>query len=732
MEDSESLNARLVVNSENGYPAAINEPRFIYCPLSDDLDFSKLLIAKNKTKISFKKTAESAVPLVDAKENADEQEDDENQNLEGDENEEKKDKEEKEDLDETPWITKLKEIDKIEKPDKPDKLYDNLVEKAKKVYLKEVYHDIFLKNIFKKEFTLDGSADLVAFRKGSPAVGEKPEIEQKIALYQKEMKSIHLISSGSDISKRSCTYLKISPGFNLDLEFMEFTPDGNFLLLGNRGFVLLWNVNNNSIEDKFLVRFETTQPEIENFNQVKIIKNYNFYVTEDKKMFIVYSLGNHVFRIKLGFNKDSKLEHEILKFTFDNEVYSLYMNTEIAIQTQSVFSYVKNKMVVITFRYDSFNEESKIMKSIVVLDLENMKMIGNSGMNREFEDIYFKLSNEGIITMIKNYKLYSITIKFPKLSNDDGLKRQDPLNLVEFGNEIPINPDFFFKNEVMKVENSSYSSLVVEYSPKFAQDPHYVLMDYKLENEIKKLGKNVALGAKKIYGRFFFHINEKTLTVFSLSKLKSDPYLETKQNIIDVKASLPFIFIEIGDIKGEKNEDGEGIKADKNKVPEYINKKIVCYQIILTPQGTISTELTTERIKEIDKNFSKTEKHHLIEALCQTKDSSNLKVYLNYRGENLDNNNFENIPLGDCIQHKSFACIDLLLKYIINIEKGEDKIPKLRILYDEIETNLGQILICGSPQVPELLNKLYVTITEYGTPRSEFLPIYHSYELASS
>ena len=99
---------------------------------------------------------------------------------------------------------------------------------------------------------------------------------------------------------------------------------------------------------------------------------------------------------------------------------------------------------------------------------------------------------------------------------------------------------------------------------------------------------------------------------------------------------------------------------------------------MLDSKGTISPILTNEDIEVIDEKLSSVKKQHIIAALCHAKDSKNLQVYLDWKLENLTPENFEHLPLTDCIKNQSYACLDLLLEHILKI--NED-FPKMRIMY---------------------------------------------------
>ena len=386
---------------------------------------------------------------------------------------------------------------------------------------------------------------------------------------------------------------------------------------------------------------------------------------------------------------------ELFKCIIEKEPRFLYVNTEEWI------------VVAVTSKKDSDQADKESLESIKVINIEDMNIVQElSIQNAYFDDIYFKFSGNTVNKSIKvirkiNNTLYLRTISV--IQSEDGKK----LN-VSFENESAIMPEFFLKNEVKFIENSIYSSLMITYSTSNILEQtsreKCALMDYNLKNEIKKLNRS-SDEASKFHEKLIFDYCLSTLVVFSLSKLKTDPSLQINGYITGIKVSLPYIFI-----------------TTKENV-------VHCYEILLDSKGSISPLLTVEDIEVIDEKLSASKKQHIIAALCFANDSKNLQVYLDWKIENLTSENFEHLPIAECIEAKSFTCLDLIFEHILKMDQD---FPKMKIVYDEIEKHFEEIIQSGCTKVPQLLDKFFISSLEYGTPKSEFLPLYHTYDFRGS
>ena len=588
--------------------------------------------------------------------------------------------------DEEPQVNNAEEISKSmrksKKIDKPD--------------LSQLYEEIIMNKVFDKLFTLEGHADFVTSKEYKYDENDKTI---KICRLLVHYKAEHLIYISTFDSAKEDTddYQVLRELPNFEFEYFEFTPDTNYIIIGNRGVVLLWSIEENCIKDQYQIPFSSKE-ECNEVSNAGDIKNFNLAYTNDGQLCIIYNIGKFIFRVKITFEYEDELPVEFFKCIIEEEPRFLYVNTEEWI------------VVAATTKKDSNQEAKEYLQSIQVINAEDMQILKVQSFqdvqNAYFDDIYFKFSGNAFnmsIKVIRNIAntLYMRTITVTQ--SDDGKN----LN-VSFNAESAIMPEFFLKNSVLSIQNSILSSLLITYQTKnmFGKlsDVKCAIFDYNLKSEMKKFDLS-SDEATKFRDKLIFSYSNSILKVFSLSKLKSDPILTLDKIIVDIKISLPFIFI----------------TTDDNSVQ--------CFELFLDPKGTISPLLKVEDIEVIDGKLSAIKKQHIIAALCFAKDSKNLKVYLDWKLENLTPENFEHLPLAECIKSKSYACLDLILDHI---HKMDEDFSKMKVVYDEIEKNFEDIIKSGCPKVPELLDKFFVSSLEYGTPKSEFLPLYHTYDFRGS
>ena len=143
------------------------------------------------------------------------------------------------DLDSVPKM--LLEVDK-----EPEE--NNIGENAKSMRTSKIvekpdlsllYQDIIMNKVFQKQFTMSGHADFVTSKKY-----EDEESEDNIKVFRTLVhhKAEHLIyistyKETKNTSSNEIQVIRELPDFEFD--YFEFTPDNNYIIIGNREMVLL-------------------------------------------------------------------------------------------------------------------------------------------------------------------------------------------------------------------------------------------------------------------------------------------------------------------------------------------------------------------------------------------------------------------------------------------------------------------------------------------------------------
>ena len=648
MDENQDLNNPLIINDENDIGAVdlVEQPTNVHLLVDlDNIDLSTILVLVGDDEL---------VPKIVLEE--DEEPQDDNNAADG--------------------AKSMRTSKKIENPD-----------------LDQLYQEIIMNKVFDKQFTMDGRADFVTSKEYEYEENDKTINICRLLVHNKAEHLIYISTfMSADTNTNNHKILRELPNFGF--EYFEFTPDTKYIIIGNRGMIVMWSVEENRIIDRFQIPFSTSE-EINDITNAGDIKNFNLAYLSYGKICIIYNIGKYIFKLLINVEYEHEMYVEPFKCVIEEEPRFLYVNTEEWV------------VVAVTSKKDSNEEAKESLQSIKVINADDMQISQIQDVqNAYFDEIYFKFAGNALNKSIKVIRKIENTLYLRTISIAQG---EDLRKLIiNFGNESAIMPEFFLKNRVSSIKNSIMSSLLISYTTSNmlgqSSRERNAIMDYNLKNEIKNLEIS-SDEAILFHEKLIFSYSFRQLKVFSLSKLKSDPILTLDRNINDIKISLPFIFI----------------TTDANYV--------VCYELMLDSKGTISPILTNEDIEVIDEKLSSVKKQHIIAALCHAKDSKNLQVYLDWKLENLTPENFEHLPLTDCIKNQSYACLDLLLEHILKI--NED-FPKMRIIYDEIEKNFKDIIESGCTKVPEMLDKFFVSNLEYGTPKSEFLPLYHTYDFRGS
>ena len=588
----------------------------------------------------------------------------------------------------------------------------------KEIDLPSLYREILMNKVFEKTFVLDGQVDFVASRAIETEENDESVVYDKILVQNRAEKIFYLITN--KLCKENSSDLKVIQSIpKLDFEYFEFSHDGNFIIFGNRGVIVLWDINNNSVTDVHKIEFKSTD-DMNSILKVGEISNYKSLVMNDGNLDIYYSVGKFIFNVTINTVYEELLIEMNYSDVGEAPTYT-YINIE------------ESLIVVITTGKTSESQVKTYLKTIQVINPENMKIEGIQTFNSQddfVDDIYFKFSGNAThmqLNVIRKFenKLYLreiyIRVEFQVKSgeNKEANSAVDAINeaekakeskfIVSFWGESPLMPEFFIKNLVKRIENSIFNTLYVEFylGELFGAGKSSVsaLMDYKLNTKIKDL-VDYDDGSALIHDKLIIKHPNSTVKIYSLSDLKADPTLKITENnspvnITKVMISQPFIFV----------------STDSNKV--------YCYKILLTPKGSISPELTKEDIDFIDSKLDKEKRKKIIAALCDAKDARNLKVYLDWKIENLTPDNFEQIPLFDTINKRTLECTEILLQFILKIDED---FAKMRMITEEIEKNFKEIISSGCPSIPKLLDKFFSTKIENGTPKSEYLPIYQTYD----
>ena len=588
---------------------------------------------------------------------------------------------------------KFKEVEIIKAYDENEPFRKSL--RSSKVIEKpdlgQLYHEILMSKVFEEKFSFLGATDFVAFMEVDFELDEKLTKMQNILIYEKENHLIHIasfIKGMSSISK----YLVLKVLLELELDYFNFTEDCKYIILGSKQLIILFDIDLCQVVNYFAIPFQNTQ-EAQAVIKSGKINNFKSTITNDSRINIIYNTGMYIYSLFIKIEYQADLIVKVYKCNIEKEPKFLYINNE------------QLMMVAITSNEDS--NGNQYIQTISVINIEDMKIIGKDTPEASFfDDIYFKFSRNfsqmyiKVIRKLKN-KLFVKTISITQNSDENDFT-------VLFENEYPTIPGFLSKNSINFIQNSIFNSLLISYSTKsiLGQDSGEIkaLIDYNSGTEIKKL-KNFPNGATFIEEKIFLKCSGSLIIVYSLSDLKSDPFLDLSQDIIDFKMCLPYLLVKTND------------------------QIIHCYELLLNNKGSISPELTFEDFEYLSTKFSILKRQNILAALCFAKDSKNLQAYLEWKLKNSTSDNFEPLPIMDCVETKSFACLDILIKYILELDEDSNK---MRFICDEIEMCFEAILTSCCVRVPQLLHKLFITNLEYGTPKSEFLPIYQSYDFRGS
>lgn len=585
-----------------------------------------------------------------------------------------------------------------------------LIEKS--VDLNSLYQEILMSKVFDKFFQVSLKADLAASNMNEIEMNGDSINFQKLLVYNRIESLIYLITI-ADSFKLSDEWKAFRVLPDLICEYFEFLGEGNYIIIGNRGIVVLWNISENRVENYHKIAFKSLEDSITASN-IKEITNYKSQIIQDQSIDLFYNLGCLIFNIKIS---------------IEDKYFAVETNYCDILNTPSyIYTNIKDSIIV-AITTDKNQIQKVFMKSIIVINAEDMQIVGNYTNNSIIDfisNIHFKFSGTSTNMQIKIIREYQcslylrnvdINTEFVEINNDQKLRPSSQqlktkLN-VNFWPESAVMPEFFLKNEVKRIEDSILSSLYIEYysvdifggTKKKVQ----ALMDFNLETEIKRF-EEFNSGSFLVQDKLLMHYYSSFIKVYSLSSLKIDPFLEIKENeqsalITKITISQPFVFI----------------STDSDMVH--------CFKILLTAKGSISPELTVDDIEYIDRKLPSSKKKKIIAALCEAKDDKNLKIYLDWKLNNLTPENFEPFPLKRTIDNKSLACTEILLQHIVKIDKT---FKKAGLILEEIENNFEDIISSSCQSVPSLLNMLLRVEIENGTPKSDFLPIYKNYDFRDS
>ena len=144
-----------------------------------------------------------------------------------------------EDLDSVPRI--LLEVDKEPEENNVEENAKSMrtSQKVEKPSLSLLYQDIIMNKVFQNQFTMSGNADFVTSKKY-----EDEENEDTIKVFRTlvHQKAEHLIyistyKETGNTSSNEIQVIRELPNFEFD--YFEFTPDNNYIIIGNREIVIL-------------------------------------------------------------------------------------------------------------------------------------------------------------------------------------------------------------------------------------------------------------------------------------------------------------------------------------------------------------------------------------------------------------------------------------------------------------------------------------------------------------
>jgi hypothetical protein len=566
-----------------------------------------------------------------------------------------------------------------------------------------LYEEILMSKIFEKfiayiEKSHFQTAKIIEYERN----GQKIIINR--ILFNSNDAKFHLISFFED-EERKTEYKIYNQISDFKFEYFQLTNDHRTILAGNREFIMLWNCEEDIYLDGYKIPF-CSLIDIDEVKNGGNIKDFTAYNT-DNCIEIYYTVGKFVFNIKIRVEVE---DTQTLSVTsayckLDEEPRFFYLNIE------------EMLIAVVTSEKDLDSQQEYIHK-IIIINQENMAIIDQLVVEKNyFDDIYFKMLGNSSSMNLKiirklNNRLYLRNVSI----NATDEKQSNNLSVI-FSAETSIMPEFFSKNSVSNIENSILNSLLITYKTNElrALDVHS-LIDYSLTNEIKNIycygSKDynryesfLSIGPTCISDKLMFKGEGDYLVIYSLSELKILPRLECHRLIEKINFVSPFLFI------------------------IYKGMSLDCYKILLTSKGTVSPRLTISEIEYIHQMFPENKKKKIIETLCAAKDAINLKFYLNWKINNLTPENFEQLPLKLTLNENNHSCTEILLQHILQIS---DDFPKIKLIYDEIENVFPEILTSACMSVPDLLNKLFSINLEYGSLKSDSLPLYKTYDFRGS